>query len=165
MRRLFGKQSEHPAASDALASGLEVLHDRGILAHWYIEHRLVQEVDRARRYRRPLAVMVASPTLLPGERLAPEAAEAAAEAARSAGRSTDLVGWADGDQILILMPETKPDDARIGVSRLRDHMWRCSRSFGGQKWEITALNDPNEFGTVEILYETLRAKHAGETAA
>lgn len=163
--RLFGKQpNEHPLEA-AIAPGAEVLYDRGILAHWYIEYRLAQEVDRARRYRRPLAVMVAMPALLPGERLAPGAAEIAAEAARKAARTTDLVGWANDGQILILMPETKPDDARIGVSRLRDEMWRHARAHGGQKWEVVALNDPNEFGTVEILYETLRAKRDATTAA
>ena len=60
---------------------LRLLHDGRLLAKWFIEYRLKQEVDRAKRYDRPLSVLIAVPTMLLNERLTDAALDAAVSAA------------------------------------------------------------------------------------
>jgi len=120
-------------------SGPEMLVDRGILAAWFIEYRLAQEIERARRYDRPLAVLRATPQTLAGEALPEQALAAAAEAATVAARATDIVGWEGPQTILILMPETPPEAARVAAARWRNEIWVRSRGFGGHKWQLTLL--------------------------
>ena len=161
---LFSRRSvQAPEADPVPAAPAHVLRADSLLAPWFIHYRLDEEVDRARRYGRPLAVMMASPTLLVGERLSPEARQAGADAALHAARTTDLVGWADDDgQILIIMPETMADAANVAASRWRDEMWLRGRAVGAPKWAIALLHDPDEFKSREIIEEALRQRFEAE---
>jgi hypothetical protein len=162
---LFSRKSaEEPRSSDneGLSDGdlkkRDELRDRGLLSAWFMRYRLEQEVERALRYGRPLAIMMAQPELLVGERLARAAHAAAAEAALAVARSTDLVGWADdGISIMIVMPETDPDRARIGTGRVRDEIWMRGRAVNGPKWNFVLLHDPDEFKSRELIDELIRA--------
>jgi hypothetical protein len=137
------------------AAGPRLLFDRGILSRWYVLFRLVEEIDRASRYDRPIAVMVARPSLLPGEKLAPDGRSAAAAAASRTARSTDLVGWLSDDSILIVMPETGQEDGRSAVNRWQNEMWLHSRTRGGQKWTVIILDQLEDFATLERFHEAL----------
>lgn len=101
----FGRRKESPEP-ESQAPGPELLQDGPIYAQWYVHHRLEEEVRRARRYHRPLSILVAKPRVLPGELAPALSVDVAAEAARSVSRSTDLLGWLSKDSILIIMPET-----------------------------------------------------------
>lgn len=133
--------------------GPEVLQDGPIYAQWYVLHRLEEEVRRARRYLRPLSILVAKPRVLPGELSASLSVEVAAEAAQSVSRSTDLLGWLSPDAILIIMPETIGREMEAAVSRWRNFMWVRSRDKGGQEWDVVAV----ETGEAETAEDILRA--------
>jgi hypothetical protein len=153
------RSSEDERMSDGDLKKRDELRDRGLLSAWFMRYRLEQEVERALRYGRPLAIMMAQPELLAGERLARAAHAAAAEAALAVARSTDLVGWADdGVGIMIVMPETDPDRARIGTGRVRDEIWLRGRAVNGPKWNFVLLHDPNEFKSGELIDELIRTR-------
>ena len=135
--------------------GPKLLFDRGILSRWFVLYRLIEEIDRASRYDRPLAVMVARPVLLPGEKLAPDARAIAAEAAARTARSTDLVGWLSDESILILMPETTPDSTRVALNRWKNEIWLHTRTRGGQKWDVIVLDRLDDFATLESLHASV----------
>ncbi|MEX2226669.1 MAG: hypothetical protein WEB52_09495 [Dehalococcoidia bacterium] len=150
---LFSRRNDSKVDDGSPSPEIERDHERreqlrtgGLLSSWFIQYRLEEEVERALRYGRPLAVVMAEPHLLRGERLSRAARDAAADAAMAAARSTDLVGWADeGDGILIIMPETDPDLARIGAMRVRDEIWRRGRAVSAPKWDISFVHDPDAF--------------------
>ena len=131
--------------------GPEVIRDGTLLARWYIVHRLDEELNKARRYGRPLSIAVARPKLLPGERLSPEAVTAATEAARVMSRSTDLFGWLGPQSFLIIMPETDDANAKVALSRWRDDILMRSRSHGGQNWDILAMDNCQAETADELL--------------
>jgi hypothetical protein len=145
-------------------TGPRLLTDRGLLSRWYVLYRMIEEIDRAGRYSRPLAVMVAKPELLPGERLAQEGRAAAADAASRTARSTDLVGWLSDDSILIVMPETPQSDARTAVNRWQSEMWLHSRTRGGQKWNVVVLDQLEDFATLERFQASLDERAPGAVA-
>lgn len=136
-------RSPKPAAVahiEAPPLGPDLLLDRGILAAWFVHFRLEQEIERACRYDRPLAVLRARLRSLDGEPPDARALAVAAEALRTASRTTDLVGWDGPDAILIVMPETIQETARVAASRLRSDVWMCTRALGGQRWDIELLD-------------------------
>ena len=117
----------------------ELLTDTGLLAEWYLTYRLDEELERARRYQRPLSVLVAFPITELGDSLSLAAKHAAAAAAQRACRSVDLVGWLGAETILIILPETDPDRAVLAASRLRDEFLKGSAFIGGQSWEVSPV--------------------------
>ena len=152
MPGLRKSRQRSPAPEHRDRAGPKLLFDRGILSRWFVLYRLIEEIDRASRYERPLAVMVARPVLLAGETLAPEARAVAAEAAARTARSTDLVGWLSDESILILMPETTPDSTRVALNRWKNEIWLHTRTHGGQKWDVIVLDQLDEFETLETLH-------------
>ena len=157
-----GPQPEQETARQPY--GPETLREGPLLARWYMLLRLKEEMERARRYDRPLSILTAVPALLPGEQLSPEAFAAATEAALRAARSTDLLGWLDNDSILVIMPETSQAAAEAVVFRWRNEMWLCSRGVYGKKWKIIAL-DPAGLETAEAFIEAATQQLASEDAA
>jgi len=162
------KRSEHEAEAvpQPRAAGAEALKEGPLFARWYAVYRLEEEMERARRYERPLAIAVATaPTVFVGERLSPELLHAATEAAQAAARSTDLLGWLSSDSFLMIMPETSPPDAEAAVSRWRNEMWLRSRRLGGQKWHIAALPSPIPFDSAEQFIRSIPEMLAEKEAA
>ena len=138
----LGKKSEHAESqSSQQGKGRESLLERGIYAEWYAGMRLDEEITRATRYARPLSVLVARPKLLPGEYIRREALEGAVASAKELSRSTDLVGWFGPDQLVFILPETEPADARVAALRWRSDLWRRSQHFGGQQWEVLVCDE------------------------
>lgn len=80
-----------------------------------LEERLVSEWDRARRYRRPLAVLTGDLDGLKevNDRMGHQAGDALLQAAastmRDSLRSGDLAGRMGGDEFLVICPETDRD--------------------------------------------------------
>ena len=153
-----------PTVEPRRANGPKLLFDRGILARWFILYRLIEEIDRAARYQRPLAVMVARPVLLKGEQLGAADRAVAAEAAARTARATDLVGWLSDDSILILMPETTPDATRVALNRWINEIWFHTRTRGGQKWDVIVLDQLDDFATLETFHATMEERAGGAVA-
>lgn len=130
--------------------GPHLLHEGPLLAPWFVLYRLAEEIERSRRYGRPLSILVARIQLLPHETIPAQGRAAAAEAAIKAARGTDLVGWLDDRRIIAVLPETDAESGRFVVSRLRDEMWLLSYAQGGQKWEIDLIDD---IGQIEALLQ------------
>ena len=120
--------------------GPHLLHEGPLLAPWFVLYRLAEEIERSRRYGRPLSILIARIQLLPHETIPAQGRQAAAEAATKAARGTDMVGWLDGRRIIAVLPETDAESGRFVVSRLRDEMWLLSYAQGGQKWEIDLID-------------------------
>ena len=149
--RLFKHTEPEPdAGSTEPRVDPSVLRDGVLLAEWYILHRLDEELERSRRYDRPLSVIVVAPMLLPGERPTSLELEVAAAAARAASRSTDLLGRLGRDAILMIMPETSREGARVAAFRWRSDMW-LRRGVGGHKWEAVIMENLGDFETGEQL--------------
>ena len=169
--RLFKKPQTEPDVEQRPEQGTalqphgpETLKEGSVLARWYMLLRLEEEMERARRYDRPLSILSVVPALLPGEQLSQEAFAAATEAAQRAARSTDLLGWLESNSFLVIMPETSQVDMETAVFRWRNEMWLCSRGVNGKKWKIIAL-DPARFETAEAVIEAAIQQLASEGAA
>lgn len=162
--RLF-KKPEADLPAQPVAIGPELLKDGSLFAAWYLVYRLDEEMDRARRYGRPLALAQAVTPSVSTLREDPEALTAATEAAQTAARSTDLLGWIGEDRILMIMPETTETEAETAVSRWQNEMWLRSRKFGGLKWHITALPDPLGFESAAQFIEHVTEESAQRKAA
>ncbi|MBF6600246.1 MAG: hypothetical protein IVW36_07025 [Dehalococcoidia bacterium] len=167
MRKLFGTSTPAgPRPAPTQPTGRDLLIERELYARWYMDLRLDEEAERARRYERPLSLLLAGPALLADETPTPDSLQAAASAARTAARAMDLVGWVDSATILMVLPETTTDEARAAASRLRSEMWLRSRSFGGQKWEIRlATGTSSGASGGERIAELLSQRGSFELAA
>ena len=143
MRALFGKRTsteheEEVQPQPLPVTGPALLREGPLLAPWYMVHRLEEEMERARRYGRPLAIVIAAPALLPGEAPDADVVEAATAAALKVARTTDLAGWLENSGLLIIMPETSLEGAEAAASRWRSELYLRTRSVGGKKWAVQA---------------------------
>jgi hypothetical protein len=161
----FLRRTEPEVTVGPRPAGPEVLRDGVLLAHWYVLYRLEEEMERARRYRRPLSIMLAKPMLLPGERPTAVLLEVGAAAAQAAARSTDLLGSLGCEGILMIMPETGQAGANVAVSRWRDDMWLRGQHVGGHKWRVVAMENPGEFETAQQLIHSVTEQLGQSEAA
>lgn len=147
-------------------AGPAILTEGPLLAPWFVLYRLEEEMERARRYGRPLSILIISaPALLSREKLDPEAISAAVEAARVTARSTDLLGWVDDGTLLIVMPETPEREAQVAVSRWQNEMWLRSRKFGGGKWEVAAVQGSEDLESADQFIQAVRERQAQKEAS
>ena len=148
------KRIEQDAAEQAVIDeppppGPWMLMEGPLYAPWYIKFRLLQEIERARRYGNALSILIAEPQLITDEQVHAGGMLAAAEAAIKSARNTDLVGWmGDGQRLIVVLAETDAPSGRFAVARMRDEMWLMSRSQGGQKWSITLVDDLDQIAQI-----------------
>jgi len=108
-------QLERLAAHDQLTGTLN--------AHTFTE-RLAQELDRNRRYSRPLALLYLDLDDFKavndrhGHQTGDAVLRLVADATRSAVRQSDIVGRLGGDEFAVLMPETEGPVAHAAATRL-----------------------------------------------
>ncbi len=126
----------------------QALKDRGILAQWYVLYRLAEEIARARRYHRPLAVLVARPDVLVGECVSDAVLDQTAAAILGTARATDLTGWLARQAILIVLPETTRRAALAGISRWLGEIWLKTQAYGGVPWKVKTLAYPDDFADI-----------------
>jgi hypothetical protein len=137
-----------------------ILRDGVLLGRWYILYRLAEWMKLARRYHRPLSIVVASPVLLPGQPLAEEALESGAAAARLVAKDTDLVGWLEGGRILVIMPETPRIGAASAVFRWRNEINLRTK----RKWRFAIIDDVHQYGTADELLQAAAEQLKGSDA-
>jgi diguanylate cyclase (GGDEF)-like protein len=105
--------------------GLTDLYNRG-----YFNERLVEEVLRARRYQRPLALSILD--LDHFKQVNDERGHVAGDVAlrgfsgvlRDAVRRTDIVARFGGEEFAVIFPETTADDALAKLERVRQEVER-----------------------------------------
>ena len=158
------KESESTPEAVATSKAEGALLENGLLATWYMERRLREELDRAQRYERRLTLLQAAPALLPAERPEPALLAAAISAARRIARTTDLLGWGSASSLLIIMPETDMKGAEAAASRWQSDLYLKTHSAGARKWRVSAI-DATQFQSAEDLITGLRRASREEAAA
>lgn len=89
--------------------------ETGLLAHWYVTLRAREECERAVRYRRPMAVVIAEiaagsdPQAMQGQ---------LPQWLRQRFRGVDIIGYLGNGRYIVLMPETDLAPARQAAGRL-----------------------------------------------
>jgi GGDEF domain-containing protein len=89
--------------------------ETGLLAHWYMTLRANEECERAVRYRRPLAILIAE-TAAASDPQAMQ--EQLPQWLRQRFRGVDIIGYLGNGRYVVLMPETDLEPARQAASRL-----------------------------------------------
>ena len=129
--------------------GPECLNDRGLLPQWFVIYRLREELYEARRYGYPLSVAILSPMMVGGEHDAEARIRAGTLAAREAARAQDLIGWLDGDDILVILPHTDRAGALAAIRRWSAKMSEATTGGDALKWLASALQDDGAFETAD----------------
>lgn len=97
----------------------------GLYNHRHLHERLSEELDRARRYGRPLSLVMADLDHFKtyndtyGHPRGDEVLMAVAHTLRQASRTSDLVARYGGEEFTMVLPETTMEDARVVAERAR----------------------------------------------
>ena len=134
-----------------MPAGRELLMDRGLLAQWFVVYRLDEELHEARRYEYPLSIVILSPMIIGGDPTADARVRNGALAAKAAARTSDLIGWLDGDDILVILPHTDRAGALAAIERWRGEMYAETDQMGGLKWLAAAVDNVQQFATAAEL--------------
>jgi GGDEF domain-containing protein len=129
--------------------GAASLTDRGLLERWYIRYRLDEEFREARRYGYPLSIVILSPMIVAGDPSASARVRMGALAAKAAARTTDLIGWLEGDDILVVLPHTDRAGAVAAIDRWRTDMYAQMTPVANLKWLASAVEDAGQFMTAD----------------
>ena len=117
-------------------------HDRA-----YLQSRIREEIDRARRYGHPFSLLVleAHPANdgIPIRRKVDHAIERVCAGLRP----SDIVARAFDDTVVILLVETDAAGARDALFRLRNRLFQV----GKLSWNISALTFPRDGDAIEVL--------------
>jgi len=109
----------------------------GLYNHRHFQERLHQEIERARRYRRALALIMAdldhfkSYNDTYGHPRGDEVLIEVARALRQASRTTDIPARYGGEEFALILPETSRQDAQRVAERVR----QCVEGLGFE-WEV-----------------------------
>lgn len=131
----------------------------GLLSRRRASERIAEEVERTRRHGRPFSCVLADLDDFGafGERHGADCAEwvlvTCANLLKKAVRSSDAIARWDGQQFLMVLPETDADGARAAAERVRQAIEHGSFSFEGQEVDFTVTfgvgqsgSQPNETG-------------------
>jgi diguanylate cyclase (GGDEF)-like protein len=107
------------------------------------DRELADELTRARRYAKPLALILCDLDLFKAvnDRFGHPAGDAAlramGEVLRQTVRETDLPARVGGEEFAVLMPETGPDEALEVAERLRSGVENQAVEWEGQTFRLT----------------------------
>jgi diguanylate cyclase (GGDEF)-like protein len=155
------------------------MHDplTGLLNRNVLEERVREEVMRARRYHRPLAVAMIDLDLFKrfndafGHAAGDVALRAFSRTLRDAVRRTDIVARFGGEEFVVVLPETPGPDAAIKLEQIRFDLEAMELQVPGSADGRMTLSagvatfDPEQDAALEILQRAddllLAAKRAG----
>lgn len=151
------------AASDALT---------GALNRTFFEYRLEEEVLRARRHRRRLAIAMVDLDNLKninddlGHESGDQALVAVAQSLRAGLRASDSIFRYGGDEFAVLLPEARAEEARVRLARIATEL--RSRPIDGRSLTLSVgvaaapADAGDSHGLLRIADENLyRAKRRG----
>jgi diguanylate cyclase (GGDEF)-like protein len=131
-RRTIAMLVPHVANALVMASLVEEVEARsltdpltGLANRRWLEQRLDEELDRVRRYERPLCLAMLDIDHFKevndnlGHSAGDDALRRLASLLRAERRSTDLVCRYGGEELVLILPETLPDDAVSLADRIR----------------------------------------------
>lgn len=123
--------------------------ETGLLAHWYVTLRAKEECERALRYRRPMALLLAEIAAASDPQTLQEQLP---QWLGQRFRGVDIIGYLGNGRYVVLMPETELTPARQAASRLLGGL-------GGVDIGLSGL--PVDGTTFEELY-AVAVKRLGE---
>ncbi len=103
----------------------------GLLNRRALQEELAEEIERARRYSRPLSVLLwdidhfKSVNDSYGHDVGDEVLRQVALSCSAGLRSADRIGRWGGEEFLVVLPETPPEDALALAERLRQRIAEC----------------------------------------
>jgi two-component system cell cycle response regulator len=113
---LLKKRLERAAVTDGLTD---------LYNHRYSYERIEEETNKARRYDRPLSVLMLDVDNFKrvndtrGHRAGDEVLKGVARAIREALRAVDIVGRYGGEEFVVVLPETPIEAARLAAEKIR----------------------------------------------
>lgn len=135
----------------------------GVLSRHRLMSRLDEEVRRAQRYDRPLAVLSFDIDLFKtvndsfGHEAGDRTLVAVADATRRVTRSTDFIGRVGGDEFIVLLPETDGETA-LGIAQRLCREVAALRIEGGRGAALCATISAG----VASLHDVRDGQHAAE---
>ncbi len=116
--------------------------DTGLFAHWYVELRGAEECDRAKRYERPLSMLVIEPARTQEAR---DAQQELCAWLSSELRHADVAGYMGNGRYIVLMPETDTEAATHVIERLMNE---------GYATDVGIACFPEDGATHDELYKS-----------
>lgn len=115
----------------------------GVCTRRYFFERVSVELLRSKRHRRPIACLLVDMDHLGqinttyGTTCGDQALAHVARALVETTRTTDIVGRYGGEELIVALPETKPDQAQIAAEKIRKTIETRPFTFGGQPVALT----------------------------
>ncbi len=142
--------AEAPATSLTNAeTGLPVHPDSGFYLWWVFRERAKEEIARAERHRRTLAIVLLEPADLLAGPMAHTRASAAATL-RSVKRVTDFVTQYDSQRFAVLLPETDREGTQAASKRLVQSLSDANDSL---RWRAALVSYPADGDDPDALLE------------
>lgn len=151
--RYYEPSVQHGTPTRPVDAGV---HDRGVLAEWFMRLRLDQELERSHRAGHLLSVVLLAP-IADRNTVPDNAIVGAAAAVSNSARRADLVGWFDGDIVLALLPDGDELGSREAAMRWTKLIWLKTMHLGGGKWAAFALTNAGTFDTADAVLDAARA--------
>lgn len=115
----------------------------GVCTRRYFFERVSVELLRSKRHRRPIACLLVDMDHLCqinttyGTTCGDQTLAHVARALVETTRTTDIVGRYGGEEFIVALPETKPDQAQIAAEKIRKTIETRPFTFGGQTVALT----------------------------
>ncbi len=153
--------------------------DPALFSFAQIQHLMKVEFARARRYRLPLSFVVVAVDRLPdlsknfGYRAKNLVLERFHAILRRETRSSDFIGRFPDDRVLLVLPHTDGEGARVLVNRVRRSVSGQEFEFEGKAFRVTASAGISQYRDRNTLFfdsvrdaaenAAARAANAGDT--
>ena len=135
---LFKRDAQKESGEQHSLASMRVLNQEGIF------DRLEEEIFRAERYGRALMVLCVLPQRLPGEDPQPKETTLAADALSGRLRFSDRVGMLDDGTLVVLLPETSGDAARVVAHKIVADLAIRGSGLGHAKWLVGTSTFPED---------------------
>jgi diguanylate cyclase (GGDEF)-like protein len=139
--------------------------------------RMGREMDRAKRYRHALTVILVDLDEFKhvnddhGHMAGDRVLSTVAESLRREARAVDIVGRYGGDEFVLVLPETPMEGAIVFAERLRQRIHAVDFAEGGEPWYVSASIGVASYPTEDVATSEdliaradqamYRAKHEG----